>query len=179
MHSRLWLGVIAAFLGAICALDSAAAEGSLQPASLWKRLPDWDVRVDHTLGPSCFLVALYKSGTAVRIGLDQINSQIYLLLGNDAWAWVVSGQRYDLTFQFNAGQSWATTATAIRVSGDSIALSTSFSTTQFLSEFVAGKYLAVSYSGRPFAALDLRGTSEAGIELMACQKAMATTKAMP
>jgi hypothetical protein len=68
----------------------------------WATVGNWAVMIDSTLGNGCFMVTSYTLGTSVRVGINNMNKNGYVLIGNTAWRSLEIGKEYKLTFQFSS-----------------------------------------------------------------------------
>jgi hypothetical protein len=162
-----------ALAGMLFMVSMAAPAYSAPNVVKWKKIGPWEVLVDRTLKNSCFIFAVYRKGTVLRIGFTENANSAYIALGNKDWKSIEAGKEYDLKFQFDRLSPWFGTASA-KLYGKSgfPMLFTIFSKASFLKEFGRKHGLLVSYKTKTIASLKLRGSKLALDELINCQSAM-------
>jgi hypothetical protein len=146
-----------------------ASTAHAEKAALWKKVGDWEVRVDRSLNNGCFIMGSYTQGEMVRIGFDpsEQNDSLYVLINNGSWKSLVKGRSYTLEYKFDDDSPWRgnSIATEIGLYGKS-------NKSNFLIDFAIKKILTISYEGRLVARLPLTGSQAAIKEMAECQRAM-------
>lgn len=142
----------------------------------WKKVGGWQVRIDTTLYNGCFIVAVYRSGTVVRVGLippgSERQGQAYIMVGNRKWKSIEVGKDYNLIFKFDNLPEWSASARGIKMSRT---LNTLFATTtkvEFFNEMKRKHQLAIFYQGKRIAWVRLKGSYAAINEMARCQSAV-------
>ncbi|WP_170755627.1 hypothetical protein [Ruegeria lacuscaerulensis] len=134
----------------------------------WKRVGNWDVAIDHTLGNGCFMVGSYEGGTHLRIGVDRRENSAYLMFGNEEWRSLEAGKEYPIEIHFGNRSSWDADARVLQFPDGSKVLST-YVDAEFIETFMRQTSMSVHYRGRQIDSLKLPGTFAAFIEVMECQ----------
>ncbi|MCB5204211.1 hypothetical protein LH464_17230 [Neorhizobium sp. T786] len=160
--------VVGAMVVCLSAVSGFAA-GSVE----WKKVDNWTVFMDPTMGNACYVAAVYEGGTILRVGFDFAGSvrQIYLALGNDNWKSLEAGKDYPVQIQFDNEVEWAATATG-RKNNDATWLYVTTTDTGFLEEFSRKLGMRTTFRGTEIARLQLKGSSRAITEMLSCQSAV-------
>jgi hypothetical protein len=162
-------GVIMRRLSALFLVVLFASTAHAEKAALWKKVGDWQVRVDRSLSNGCFIIAAYTKGEIVRFGFDpsEQNGGLYVLINSDSWKSLVKGKSYSLEYKFDEDSPWRGDflATDMGLYGKS-------NKPNFLIDFAAKRILTISYEGRFVARLPLTGSQAAIKEMWECQRAM-------
>ena len=149
----------------------AASPVAAQEAVFWKSVGNWDVSIDTTISNGCYAIATWNGGTVLRIGLNPLEENFYLLVGNEKWASLESGQEYDISIKFGAKAAWDVAARGLQFSPEDVvylhAESTKF---EFIEEFMRQSSMKISYQNKEIDTLKLTGSSRAFKEVMACQQ---------
>ncbi len=154
---------MAAFVAPALGKDSAAPAYAL--------VGGWQVRVDPAAGNGCFASQYYEDGTGIRLGIDANRQNFYLILGNPAWTSLEDGKTYKLRFMFDQAKTYDSDLEAFML-GDMVMLGRSGLSTDFVTDFMAGTGVGVSYRGAPIVHLSLRNAHAALAEVAKCQKEM-------
>lgn len=136
---------------------------------LWKRVGQWQIRVDRTIDFGCFVFSSFKKGTVLRIGFNPRDDNAYLIIGNDAWSSLEVGKEYDLGIKYDNEPMWKGTATAVDLWGATM-LWVTFANKDFLLEFMKKQSVTFFYREKVVTTLYLNQSFEAGRELVACQQ---------
>src|SRR5262249_49908075 len=102
MLPKIFSGIIAASVVSTC-VARAQEDTTVLP---WKKVGNWELRIDKTVDFGCFMTASFTRGTAFRIGIDQKNLNGYVLFGNTAWKSLEVGKTYEVAFQFDTESPW-------------------------------------------------------------------------
>jgi hypothetical protein len=79
--------------------------------TVWSTNGTWQVRIDHTLYDTCFLIGYYpSSGTVLRIGLGY-GQQGYMMIANAAWQSLYDGKVVPMQLNIG-GKNWSGAAEA-------------------------------------------------------------------
>ena len=131
----------------------------------------WQVRVDPAVGNGCFASQYHEDGTGIRLGIDPERHNLYLVLGNPAWASLEEGKTYRLRFMFDQAKAYDSDLEAGAL-GDWVVLARSGLGTDFVTDFVESTGVRIDYRGVPIAHLSLRNARAALTEMTKCQKEM-------
>lgn len=154
------------------ALFSVPAMAAKSP--LWKQVGPWNLRVDNTIGNSCFMVGMYSGqNTILRIGFDNLTSSVDLLIGNPNWTSLVDGQVYEIGAQLDDGtmQQWHAVGKTMGDAGV-VYLRVSFMSQnmwQVMQTFAQRSNMKLWYRGQMLASMNLNGTAAAIAELINCE----------
>jgi hypothetical protein len=154
--------VVAAILGAM-SLPSAAED-----ALSWGHSGNWRIKVDQSLNNGCFMIGSYQQGEILRVGVDKVHDQGYIMLTNSAWRSLEVGMKYKLTFKFDDEPGWGGTFTAVKLD-TTVALVNYFTKSEFLKDLASKQVLAIYFGEKPVATLPLTGTFAAVQSLAQCQ----------
>jgi hypothetical protein len=146
-----------------------ASTAHAEKSALWKKVGDWEIRVDRSLNNGCFIIGSYTQGEIVRIGLDpsEQNGRLYILINSDSWKSLVKGKAYTLQYRFDEDTPWRAPSVAT-----DMGLYGKTNTSDFLVDFANKRILTISYEGRFVARLPLTGSQAAIKEMLECQRAM-------
>lgn len=122
----------------------------------------------------CFAHQTYEDGTAVRLGFDPRNSNIYFMFGNKAWKSLEAGKVYQMRFVFDDVKSYDGEMTGHRL-GEGIYLDHSAVSATFTKDFMARGGVRIYYRGAQITHLSLRNTYAAVGEVVNCQREFAST----
>lgn len=146
---------------------------SAASASLWKRIGDWQVRIDRTVGCEAYSLA---AGPKLHLGYTE-RRELGVALTHDAWKSLKEGNDYPVTFQIEE-RSRALEMTAWRSSRGRMGLRQIFADEavgqQLLEDLRRGGTLSAIYEGRPLASFALADASAVVEELRRCQASMPT-----
>jgi hypothetical protein len=165
---RTYVAAGALLVGALVATSTALA---LEP--LWKRVNEWDVRIDRTLN-GCFMMAVYEKGTVLRVGFNPSERNFYMMVANEEWRSLENGKDYDLELQFDRQAPWTAEATGLQMD-DLVTLVVTFDDVEFIDELARKQSLYVRYRGAQIANLTLRGSYAAVQETIRCQEQINST----
>ncbi|RIA55757.1 hypothetical protein [Dichotomicrobium thermohalophilum] len=160
-----------AFVLAVCPIDVAKSGETVA----WKRVGNWQIRVDPSLGNACFMIASWEQGTILRIGFvsGQSTSNVpYIILGNSYWNSIQEGKDYNLTFRFDNEKPWSVNAVGFRM-GQSVYLLFEVGSWDFVDEFMRKHGVQVAYQGKVIANLRLTDSFAALKETANCHVQMA------
>lgn len=163
MGLRLTLIIL---VGVIFAADNKAY-GEEMP--LWDTVNGWDVRVDTTLGASCFVLQVYDGGTALRLGFNKLDGNAYIMLGDDHWNSLEEGKTYDLELQLDNEGVWDAPASVTEI-GTANFLYIMFSDVDLLNEIAERHVFEARFRGKSIARLSLKGSYAAVQEMIQCQR---------
>ena len=170
------LAVSLAFLVAGCdtiAVISDAVISDLESDKLWKKVGDWDIRVDTSIENSCFAYVSWEPNIYLRIGFEMREAEFYFYLGSDDWKSLEYGKEYELKIEFGSKTPWTVTATGQFVGdGEIVFLYASSTDTEFLDQFKKQRNMRISYLDEQIANLDLKKSYAAFTEVINCQNAM-------
>ena len=149
----------------------AASPVAAQEAVFWKSVGNWDVSIDTTISNGCYAIATWNGGTVLRIGLNPQEENFYLLVGNEKWASLESGQEYDISIKFGAKAAWDVSARGLQFNpGEIVYLHAESTKFEFIEEFMRQSSMKISYQNKEIDTLKLTGSSRAFKEVMACQQ---------
>lgn len=147
-------------------------------ASLWKRVGDWQVRIDRTVGCEAYSLA---SGPKLHVGYTE-RRELGVALSHDAWKSLEDGKDYLVTFQIEE-QSRAMVMTAWRSSRGRMGLRRIFADKaagqRLLEDLQRGGTLSAMYGGRPLAIFSLVDAQAVIEELHRCQDSMPSLATVP
>jgi len=144
---------------------------SAQDTVLWKRVGNWDVSIDTTVGNGCFTTSTWNGGTFMRIGLNPEADNFYFLVGNDKWASITPDQEYDIQIKFGNKAAWDVSAIGFQFNPGELTYLLARSTKyDFIEEFMRQSNMRISYDGREIDNLKLTGSSRAFKTVIACQE---------
>lgn len=142
---------------------------------VWKKVDGWQVRIDTTLHNGCFIVAVYRSGTVVRVGLippgSERQGQAYIMVGNRKWKSIEVGKDYNLIFKFDNLPGWSASARGLKMTRVR-ALYATTTKVEFFNEMKRKHKLAIFYQGKRIALVGLKGSYAAINEMARCQTAV-------
>jgi hypothetical protein len=138
-----------------------------EESTFWAKVGDWDVRFDAALG-GCFMIASWPQGEIVRIGVDGVQRNGYLVLTNPDWRSLQVGNTYKLAFRFDGELPWTGVFTATKW-GTSTVLEGQFDTGKFLADFAMKQTVMIYYNGRVVSRLPLTGNLAAVQSVFQCQ----------
>ena len=153
---------------------SGTGRAASEDAPIWKEVDGWSLRVDTTIGYGCFLMAEFEKGTILRFGFLPEAKTMYVMLADNDWKSLEVGKEYALQLKMGREDAWDAPAKAIDMSGTTVLFVTT-DKVQFLREFMEQTNFTASYDGEVITQLSLRGTANAGRELIACQEVFAET----
>ena len=147
---------------------------------LWKKVGPWQVRVDKTLNYGCFIFAAYKQGAVLRLGFDLVNNHGYMMIGENDWRSIQVGKDYELQIQFDNSEKWDAPASGFRFPDAKpgewtflyIKIGKSEEFVDFVSEFGRKHEMIVFYKNREILRVTLKGSFQALMEVLRCQKAI-------
>jgi hypothetical protein len=146
-----------------------AVSAGAETMPLWKRVGQWQVRVDTSVGYGCFILAEFEKGSVFRIGWSETDKTAYLMLANTAWASLEVGKEYELRLQFDNAPAWRVPATVMLIGGARTLMST-FNEAEFIMELARKQHLDIHYRNRAVTRLFLTGSYAAVLEMFSCQK---------
>lgn len=151
-------------------------------APFWKQVGPWNIRVDGTIGNSCFMVGMYSGqNTILRIGFNNLTNSVDLLVVNPNWTSLVDGQTYQIGAQLDDGamQQWTALGKAMGDPGhQTIYLRIPFlreNMWQVMQRFGQRYNMKLWYRGQMLASLNLNGTAAAVAELINCNQQFYTS----
>jgi len=149
----------------------AQTPASAASAGLWKRIDDWQVRIDRTVGCEAYSLA---AGPKLHLGYTE-RRELGVALSHDAWKSLEDGKDYVITFHIQdlqytvAMKAWRGARGRMglrRIMTDEAAAR------QLLQDFERGGSLSAFYEGRTLATFALTNASAAIEELRRCQASM-------
>lgn len=165
-RTRLALIAVAAAVAAMSVPEPAASDEVV----MWKKVGEWSVAVDTTMGHGCFMAAKVVPGeTVVRVGIDAraLPPRPYVVIGNPEWAPTL--KTYPLTMRIDNDTAGVTAkagaAGGVPTLGFHIAPA-------LFSRLMTGRVLAVAVGSTLLVHTKLDGTHAAGAEVLRCQEAM-------
>lgn len=137
----------------------------------WKNVGAWTIKVDTSLGNSCFAAILYEDYTVFRIGFQEPGAAaaMYVGLGNLNWKSLETGKDYKLFLQLDNEKPWSSPARAAMI-GQMPFLFIQTNQIRFVDQLMRKHALRVYFDGRQILNLSLRGSFAAIEELAVCQK---------
>jgi hypothetical protein len=139
---------------------------------LWKKVGDWFVVVDGTLGGACFAGRVLSDGLTLRVGLlaASVNAPMYLAIGSPHWQSLVVGSDYEFYLQIDDGVIRRMSSVAQDINGNKFLISR-MDEPALVAELMMKNVAAFSYMGSRIARVSLRGSQKAIGELSRCQVA--------
>lgn len=151
-----------------------------QDAEFWKNVGSWEISIDTTIGNGCYALTSWDGGTVLRIGLNPVEDNFYLLIGNDGWTSLAAAGVFDIAIRFDNGTAWEVSARGLQISsGKTVYLHAESSEFGFIDEFKRARLMKISYAGNELDRLELKGSSRAFREVVACQEAVKKRVADP
>lgn len=138
----------------------------------------WSIRVDTSMDNGCFAFAEYERGSILRVGVDNRDSSVYALFGNEDWRSIEYGKKYDVEIQFGNETKWNGKATGMSFDPPQnqpylwVAIVGEDAVVNFISEFMAETSVELFYNGNSIDKLKLEGSYAAGLKVIECQKVM-------
>lgn len=137
----------------------------------WGEVRGWAIGVDFTVGNGCFISTDFEDGTRFRLGFDNTNDAVFIVVGNPNWQSIEDGKEYDIKVRMDRASPWLATATGGRLDG--LPVLVAYTTeSNFVVEFMRKREIRVEYEGVEIANLSLRGSSAAIQEMVRCQDEM-------
>lgn len=153
------------------------ADGNNDGATTWGVVSGWQIRADWTLGGGCFIVNTYENGSVLRIGLNPLQGNGYILIADDDWASLEPNKTYSLRIEVGDELPWYGEATGWQLPNSNIAgLWISYEEVKFLLEIVKEHNIAFYYNNKLIANLSLKGSALASMEMLDCQEAVNSNK---
>lgn len=159
---------VAAFL-AVSSVSNAYAEESI----FWKKVGNWSVAMDPTMGNACYVATSYEGGTFLRLGFNFTGEkkQIFIAVGNADWKSLEAGKDYQVVIQFDNQSPWNANARAISFNGMPY-LIVSTPDSNFANEFSHKLGMRIFFNNKQILALRLNSSSRAIDEMLNCQTAV-------
>lgn len=152
---------------------AAVAPAPAASANLWKRIGDWRVRIDRTVGCEAYSLA---AGPKLHLGYTE-RRELGVALTHDAWKSLEEGKGYPVTLEIEE-RSHALVMMAWRGSRGRMGLRWIFADDaagrRLLEDLRRGGTLSAIYDGRPLASFALADASAVVEELRRCQASMPT-----
>lgn len=163
----MWKRYLCSLALAAVAVSPARAEAS--DVANWATVGGWSIKVDRTLGDSCFAFAPYEGGTVLRIGVDAQKEKIYFLVGHDGWKSLEEGKIYPVRIVFDGAKDYQGEMRGHRINGFVVLAHRDLST-DFVRDFMQRNGMEIFYRGAKIASLSLRNTFAAVREVINCQR---------
>lgn len=167
-------------VSAVLALWGGVA--SSQEAITWaESVQGWHVAIDTTIDDSCFILSGLESGTYVRFQFNVTDNSVQLIIADENWSAVHTGQDYNVAVSFEGREPWAGTAVGHRWLGTlpSLVLSVPLEDDQafdFIAEFSGTRTFAMSVDGSEVVELAFSGTDAAIKSMLECQASVTKAK---
>ncbi len=153
-------------VGLVAAWPSVA-----QDSTLWKRIGNWDISIDATIGNGCYTLASWTGGTVFRLGLNPELDNYYVLIGNDKWGSLKAEESYDIQLRFDDKAPWDVSMRGLQfTAGETVYLHAQSTDFDFIDEFMLQASMTISYQGNKIETLSLSGSKRAFEEVLACQE---------
>jgi hypothetical protein len=141
----------------------------------------WSIRVDSSLGYGCFLMAEFEGGSLLRLGFDNSNDTIYVLIGDMKWKSIEYGKKYNVEIQFGDETKWTGNAKGFSFDPPnnepwlwiSISIDSDLAIL-FFQEFMQEQGINLFYKNSSISHLSLSDSYKAGLKLLECQETMNT-----
>lgn len=154
---------------AIATLSDSQADETFEYATVGA----WQIRVDPTLGATCFMMAEFVDGSVLRLGHEE--SIVHVILGNPNWRSIEYGRIYPLELFFGDNKPW---------SGDSVGFTfdppddqaflrmdiESDLSNDFLTQVMQERFMVVRYAGKEILQLSLDDSFRATLKMAECQR---------
>tara|TARA_R110002126_G_scaffold12078_2_gene52866 strand:+ start:584 stop:1171 length:588 start_codon:yes stop_codon:yes gene_type:complete len=168
--------IVASSLTLVC--SSSLASEDVTP---YDTVAGWKIVTDNTLNGGCFVLAEYKGGTILRVGIDNSDPEsksVYAIFGDPEWKSIEYGKEYEVQIQFGNEEKWSGEAEGmsfdppenqsmlwieINNQDDAAVL--------FFEEFMQESTVELFYNESSIALLKLKDSYAAGLKLAECQKA--------
>lgn len=144
---------------------------------IYRRVGNWTVAVDDTLGGGCFVLAQFDN-VALRVGADLRQTPMtgYAMLFGDSWASIERRADYPIEIKFGDARPRKVKAGGTEIGGLK-GVGFTFDKSGFLDQLSSARDMRVSYRDNEVAHLDLAGASEALDAMRDCQAAQPTAQA--
>lgn len=172
-HSNVGLGALVIF-GLVLIFQTQTGLAEEQP--LYKKIGDWDIRVDRTMDNGCFLLAQWEGGSLFRAGFDMSDLSLYVIVGDPSWKSIDLGRNYPIEIYFGDEDGWEGNAQGFSFNRPENAMFLQLwimdeeDITNFLDEFMREEVVDVRYEGESIAYLQLTNSAKAGSALLECQR---------
>lgn len=153
----------------ILAAAASPASAQKETAPRWGEVGGWAIRVDRSIGDGCYAHQHYEDETFVRIGFDVKKGTIFFMIGNPGWRSLEAGKIYPMQLIFDGQQRYNGEFQGIKIN-DLVWLDHSNVSSDFAKDFMQRSSLRVFYQGNRIAALSLKNTYAAVVEVMNCQR---------
>ena len=154
---------------AVAAFSDSRADETFEYATVGA----WQIRVDPTLGATCFMMAEFVDGSVLRVGHEE--SVVHVILGNPNWRSIEYGRVYPIELAVGDREPW---------SGDSVGFSfdppesqaflrmdiESDLSNDFLTQVMQERFMVVRYAGKEILQLSLDGSFRATLKMAECQR---------
>jgi hypothetical protein len=152
------------------------AQAKSEDMPLYAEVGYWDVRVDTTLDNGCFLMTIYEGDSVLRMGFNQTEGNVYMLVSDPSWNSLEAGKKYEMQIEFGNAGKWNGDATAVTL-GDAETPFLWFDLVGskvggFIDEFMREHNVKFFYKSKQILALKLTGSYKAGLKLAECQELM-------
>lgn len=135
----------------------------------WGEAGGWDVLVDPTVGNGCLISSDFEDGSSVRIGIDGVKGDGYVMAFNAAWGDIEEGKLYPISFDLD-GETYEGEATGAWLD-DVPGVDIAFDSEEFIMDLALKHTLTLSHDGEEVMAIELEG-SLAGLDAaLTCQDA--------
>ena len=151
---------------ALMGITDASSQDDLSP--LWEKVGRWEIRVDTTLDYGCF-AAVIENNKVFRIGIDNLDSDVYAIVGKVGWESIEQGKAYDIDVEFDSEGAWEVPAVGINMNGTK-GLAFEIGDTLFLDELMERHTMYVDYNGRQILRMSMEGSIRAIQSLGACME---------
>jgi hypothetical protein len=156
----------------LIAAAAAAMAAAVMPAMAeelvsYGEAAGWEIAVDPSTGNGCVMLSEFDDGSLVRIGFDMTQDQGYITSANPAWGDIVEGQSYPISIALD-GNIFDGEATGLILDGVPGA-DVMFVNPDFFVGLVEAEQLVLAHDGTEVMSLDIAGSAEAIVGLIACQ----------
>jgi hypothetical protein len=161
--------------------------GLLRPAladasatKLWKNINEWSIKIDSSLGDTCYMTKISMNGHYIRAQLSDSLEVFHFAVGKPEWTFIERGKFYDISIQFGDQNAWHGQGYGIWFdSMPAYLFYVGFAerrAERFIKEFSYMNKLRLSRKNEPVSTIYLEDTFSAMKELFACQESMFSGK---
>jgi hypothetical protein len=138
---------------------------------LWKKVGNWIVAADVSLGKACYTTITFVGGVSIRLGFNSQNSPhpVHLAISSPDWSSIETGKDYNVAWQLDDNPQWGSTASGVDF-GTGKGLWSNIDAPNFIEEFVRKHGLKLYFNGNVIASMDLRDSGAAAREMAECQQ---------
>ncbi|WP_337267521.1 hypothetical protein [Oryzifoliimicrobium ureilyticus] len=172
---KLRLPVAAALALSLFAVPAMAQS---RDSTVWKKVGNWIIAPDSSLGGSCYMTTSFNSGVILRIGFNLPTgpAPLHMVVASPSWKSIKPDKVYDVALQLDKNPMWKTRATGMAFPA-SKALIMPIGDMRFVMEIVKKNYLKVFFGGDMIAQMSLKNSSTASTEMARCNAVSARPQA--